>query len=103
MRQLLLSLLFILQGLTAEAQDYEATMYFHDGTDVTGYASIKFIKESFYGIAKDKISFRVSQDEEAELWDEESHCVASKRRKASWDRAGDTLRSRGSQQRKVEL
>lgn len=72
MRQLLLSLLFLLHGLTLIAQDHEATMYFHDGTDVTGYASIKFIKESFYGIAKDKISFRVSQDEEAELWDEES-------------------------------
>lgn len=72
MRQLLLSLLFILQGLTAMAQDHEATMYFHDGTDVTGYASIKFIKESFYGLAKDKISFRVGQDDEPELWDEES-------------------------------
>lgn len=73
MRQTILTLLFILQGFAAMAQDHEATMYFHDGTDVTGYASIKFVKESFYGLAKDKISFRVTlDDEEAELWDEET-------------------------------
>ncbi|MHA3787786.1 hypothetical protein ACX0HA_06195 [Flavobacterium hauense] len=71
MRQLLI-LLLMFQGLAAFAQDHEATMYFHDGTDVSGFASIKFIKESFYGLAKDKISFRVSQDEEPDLWDEET-------------------------------
>jgi hypothetical protein len=72
MRRLLLLLLFTLQGLAVTAQEHVATMYFNDGTDVTGYASIQFIKESFYGLAKDKISFRVSLDDEAELWDEES-------------------------------
>ncbi|PZR09277.1 MAG: hypothetical protein DI539_22100 [Flavobacterium psychrophilum] len=72
MRQLLFFFLFIFSGLTAIAQDHAATMYFNDGTDVAGYASIKFIKESFYGMPKDKISFRVSEDEEAELWDEET-------------------------------
>lgn len=72
MRHLLLPLLFLLHGLTATAQDHEATMYFHDGTDISGFASIKFIKESFYGLAKDKISFRVSQDEEPDFWDEET-------------------------------
>lgn len=72
MRQLILSILFIIHGLSAIAQDHEATMYFTDGTDVAGFASIKFIKESFYGMPKDKISFRVSEDDEAELWDEET-------------------------------
>jgi hypothetical protein len=72
MRQITLSLLFILQAFVSVAQEHEATMYFNDGTDVSGYASIKFIKESFYGLAKDKISFRITLDEEADLWDEET-------------------------------
>lgn len=56
-----------------QAQDHEATMYLVDGTEVTGLASIKFIKESFYGIPKEKIAFRVSDaDDEPELWDSET-------------------------------
>lgn len=72
MRQITLSLLFLLQAFVAVAQDHEATIYFNDGTDMAGYASIKFIKESFYGLPKDKISFRVSPDDDADLWDEET-------------------------------
>lgn len=72
MRQFLISLFVLLYGFAATAQDHEATMYFHDGTDVTGYASIKFIKESFYGMPKDKVSFKVSPDDEPDLWDDET-------------------------------
>jgi len=72
MRQFIVSLIILLQGFAATAQDHEATIHFLDGTDVLGYASIKFIKESFYGMPKDKVSFRVTQDDEADLWDEET-------------------------------
>ena len=72
MRYFTLILLSLLAGLSVKAQDHEATMYFVDGTDVTGLATIKFVKESFYGLPKDKISFRVSEDSEADMWDDET-------------------------------
>ncbi|ALM50595.1 hypothetical protein AMR72_17935 [Flavobacterium psychrophilum] len=72
MKQLSILLLLLLSQLSATAQDHEATMYFLDGTEVTGFATLKFVKESFYGIPKDKVSFRVTTDDEPDLWDSET-------------------------------
>jgi len=73
MRQLssiLLYLALFSLPVLAQAQEHEATIYFLDGTDVSGYATLKFDKESFYGTPKDKIVFRVSKDDTADNWDE---------------------------------
>ncbi len=74
MRRLLphLYFLIVLVCSTITAQEHKAIIYFIDGTDVSGYATLKFDKESFYGMPKDKIVFRVSKDDEADSWDEES-------------------------------
>lgn len=72
MKQLSILLLLLISRLTLSAQDHEATMYFLDGTEVTGFASLTFVKESFYGIPKDKISFRVTTDDDPDLWDSET-------------------------------
>lgn len=75
MRRLLLQylpILFLLVFLPVTAQEHKAILYFLDGTDISGYATLKFDKESFYGMPQDKIVFRVSKDEEADTWDEES-------------------------------
>jgi len=72
MKQLFILLLLLISRLTLSAQDHEATMYFLDGTEVTGFASLAFVKESFYGIPKDKISFRVTTDDDPDLWDSET-------------------------------
>lgn len=72
MRQFIVSLFIVLQCFAVTAQEHEATMYFLDGTDVTGFATIKFVKESFYGMPKDKVSFKVSTDDEPDLWDDET-------------------------------
>lgn len=72
MKQIIVSLFIVLQSLSVTAQEHEATMYFLDGTDVTGYATLKFVKESFYGMPKDKVSFKVSPDDVADLWDDET-------------------------------
>jgi len=72
MKQLSVLLLLLISRLTLSAQDHEATMYFLDGTEVTGFASLTFVKESFYGIPKDKISFRVTTDDDPDLWDSET-------------------------------
>jgi len=75
MRQLSSILLYLTLFfcLPAIAQDeHEATIYFLDGTDVSGYATLKFDKESFYGMPQDKILFRVSKEDKADTWDEKT-------------------------------
>jgi len=73
MKRILSLLCFTLAlHFSAIAQEHEATIYFLDGTDVSGYASLKFDKESFYGMPQDKIEFRVSKDDKADNWDEKT-------------------------------
>lgn len=72
MKHIYTLLLVLVLQYSASAQEHEATMYFLDGTEVAGFASLTFIKESFYGIPKDKISFRVTTDDEPDLWDSET-------------------------------
>lgn len=72
MRHFTIILLSLFACMSLKAQDHEATIYFADGTEITGLATIKFVKESFYGLPKDKISFRVSQDDESDMWDDEA-------------------------------
>lgn len=72
MKQLLLFVLSFLFSLPLLAQEHEATLYFLDGTDVSGYATLKLDKASFYGAPQDKISFRVTKDEQADVWDQKT-------------------------------
>lgn len=72
MKQSFLLLFALLFSFSINAQDHEATLYFHDGTDISGYASLKLDKASFYGLPQDKILFRVSKDEEPDTWDQET-------------------------------
>lgn len=73
MKQLLLFVLSFLFSLSAIAQEeHEATLYFLDGTDISGFATLKLDKASFYGAPQDKIAFRISKDEKADLWDQKT-------------------------------
>jgi hypothetical protein len=73
MKQFLLFVFSILFSLPIIAQEeHEATLYFLDGTDVTGYATLKLDKASFYGAPQDKIAFRVTKDEQADVWDQKT-------------------------------
>lgn len=73
MKQLLLVVLSFLFSLPIAAQDeHEATLYFLDGTDISGYATLKLDKASFYGAPQDKIVFRVTKDEKADVWDQKT-------------------------------
>lgn len=72
MKQSFLFLFALLFSFSISAQDHEATLYFHDGTDISGYASLKLDKASFYGLPQDKILFRVSKDDEPDTWDQET-------------------------------
>lgn len=73
MKQLLLFVLSFLFSLSVIAQEeHEATLYFLDGTDISGYATLKLDKASFYGTPQDKIVFRVTKDEKADVWDQKT-------------------------------
>lgn len=72
MKQSLLFLVTFFLSLPLIAQEHEATLYFQDGTDVSGYGTLKLDKASFYGLPKDKIVFRVTKDDEPDTWDEKT-------------------------------
>ena len=68
MKQILLFLFFFIHSFTALSQDTPATIYFNDGESVVGYGHLHREKKATY---YDKIAFKLSREEEADLWGSE--------------------------------
>ncbi len=68
----IITLFILLTTTILFAQEYEATIYFHDGVSLPGYGEIKEDKSFFRNRGdrpKDKILFRLTKDDEPDVWD----------------------------------
>ena len=63
-------LLLLFTSCILFSQEYRATIYFHDGVSMPGYAEIKEEKNFFKDYPKNIIFFRLTKDDKPDEWDD---------------------------------
>ncbi|AXG74775.1 hypothetical protein DVK85_11250 [Flavobacterium arcticum] len=67
--KIIITLFILLTTSILFAQEYEATIYFHDGVSLSGYAEIKEDKNVYRERLNNKILFRLTKNDEPDVWD----------------------------------